>query len=221
MKVTRKITNLPNHKITVNTIYDTSSGFLTAKSADCTLTYESGASRKTKVDFVERKSGLDAVVICAHSTILIDNIPTKCVYLRSSIRPVLSLRDWKETGRDVEETLNCWELPAGLIESHETGIDGVKSAASRECQEEVGADIPSSSWNLLGNEAYSSVGISGERIYFAEAEIDPDLIKVATLDGSAMEVEGSVILVPLKVALNAINDGIIKNALSIIGLQRL
>jgi 8-oxo-dGTP pyrophosphatase MutT (NUDIX family) len=217
MKVVQVLPPVPEHGMKVNRVLDTSTGFLQSKSASCVFTYSNGTSKEMSIDFVDRNKGLDAVIICAWA--LIDE--NYYIYLRSCIRPALALRDWEETGRNETNPLNQWELPAGLIEQDEKGWHGVMKAASREFKEEIGAYVNPNYFKSLGYPVYSSVGISGERIYFVVTEVHPKHVETATLDGSALEENGEVVLCLLDTVLSEIDKGTIRDSKTIIGTNRL
>jgi len=217
MKILHKFPARPNHKLTINSVNDRSTGFLQAKSAACTFIYADGSSKDMVIDYVDRKKSLDAVVICAWAKINDEDY----VYLRSCIRPALDLRNWDETGRPEYYPLNQWELPAGLIENEEKGLKGINNAASRECKEEIGAYVNPNGFAPLGHCVFSSVGISGERLYFVHTEIDPKHVEVATLDGSALEENGEVVLCEMACVMDAIDQGHIQDSKTVIGIERL
>jgi 8-oxo-dGTP pyrophosphatase MutT (NUDIX family) len=218
MKYLETLPQLPNHKMKINTLSDVSTGFLSAKSANVDFKYSNNTTKTTTIDYIDRKNGsLDAVTICAW----VRKLSRTYIYLRSCIRPALDLRDWSKTGRLENQTLNQWELPAGIIESTETGTEGVQKAASREFKEEIGIYVNPEYFTMLGHPMFSSVGISGERVYFVKTEAHPKYLEKATLDGSAMELNGDVVLVNIQAVISAINDGIIKDTKTILGVMRL
>lgn len=218
IEIVKILPTLPNHKMSINKRYDKSSGFLTAKSADVTFEYSSAinSNKNMTIDYVDRK-GLDAVCIVAWASIEDETY----VYLRSCIRPAIELRDWGLTGRPNDgDGLNQWELPAGIIDSDETGDAGVYKAASRELKEEVGGYVSPSSFEKLGHHIFSSVGISGERIYFCHTELHPRHVEKAILDGSPLEDNAEIILINIESVLDAIDEGKIRDSKTIIAIQR-
>lgn len=144
------------------------------------------------------------------------------VYLRSCLRPPLAFRDYSASGLTEEQNIgNLWEIPAGCVEPEETGINGLKSASSRELMEEIGFDLPPKNFEFLGKRTFSSVGLSSERLYFLAVEVNPETRKEPSLDGHPMEYGGQVLEISLKSALKAIEDGYIIDGKSEIGLNRL
>ena len=102
------------------------SGFVNVRRLSLRAHYPDGSeSAPFPYDTATRRA-LDAVVICAVYT---EN-GRPFVYLRSALRPPLALRPRELDA--VESSL--WELPAGLIESHETAAE----AGARETEEELG-----------------------------------------------------------------------------------
>ncbi|HLG28276.1 MAG TPA: NUDIX domain-containing protein, partial [Paenisporosarcina sp.] len=127
-------------------------GFLRIKRSDVTFYYPNGEkSVASTVDRVIRQTD-DAVVIVAWY--MGYNGPH--IYLRSSIRPALALKDYGPSGiLEGEDVGNLWELPAGCLEPKES----IFEAASRETKEEIGFSIPPEKFNPLGNRTFPGVGM--------------------------------------------------------------
>lgn len=194
------------------------SGFLRVRRGDTTFNYPNGEKSKPfPADRIVRRCE-DAVIIVAwyHG----EDGPY--VYLRSSIRPALALRDYSASemleGPDVG---NLWELPAGLIEANEPGILGVLNAASREAKEEIGFSVATENINLLGQRSFPAVGMSGERLFFVSMEVNPSERGSPSEDGGPFEAYGEVIAVHIIDILKAIDDGQIVAAPTEIGVRRL
>jgi ADP-ribose pyrophosphatase len=163
-------------------------------------------------DTILRES-VDAVVIVPYC---IDPI-TKIIYiyLRSCVRPALSIYDWK--GSEEEGVGNMYELPAGMVDAGED----LASAASRELMEEVGFKLKPEEMKLLGYRIFPSAGTFAERLTFYYAEVDPSTQSTPTLDGSPFELHGEVIKISLVKALWLIESGELPDAKTEIGLVRL
>lgn len=101
-----------------------------------------------------------------------------------------------------------WELPAGKIDHSEEP----EQTARRELQEEAG--VEASRWKSLG-EMISSPGVFTERIHFYLAT-DLRESSLAREDHEIFEVHW----IPLDKALQMLEEGVIKDAKTIIGLQR-
>ena len=119
------------------------------------------------VSLVDRKL-FDGVAILAYT--IENNNPM--IYLRSCVRPAAMLRSYEDSqlpeGQDVG---NFYELPAGLIEEQEKGIDGIFSAASRELWEEVGIKVEPKKFKNLGTRIFPMSGLCAERIFFVLADV--------------------------------------------------
>lgn len=217
IQIYEELPEFPKHTMHIIKSYEESNGFISAKSADVEFHYSNSEEKKLmRVDYVTRRGSLDAVAILAWCKLA----GSPYVYLRSCIRPALALRNWQETGRGEPYALNQWEIPAGIIDADEVGSIGVLNAASRELKEEIGGYVNPTYINKLGSEIFSSVGFSGERIYFTETELNIKHIETATLDGSPLEDNAEIILVSLKGIINAINMGRIRDSKTIIAIER-
>jgi 8-oxo-dGTP pyrophosphatase MutT (NUDIX family) len=193
-------------------------GFLRINRAKAKFYYPDGSvSEEIIFDQVYRRE-MDAVVIIAHYNDAKNN--EAYVYLRSALRPALALREYHSLPES-EEIANQWELPAGLLEADELGLEGLQRGAQRELLEEVGFEIEAKNLKLLGKRVFSSGGIVGERLFFLEVEVDASLRKEPTLDGSPFERNGEVIVYKLREALQGIKDGHFPDAKTEIGLKRL
>ena len=170
------------------------------------------------VDSVIRKSN-DAVAIVAHFELNKE----KYIYLRSCIRPAAMFRDYTSDSERPEddEIGNFFELPAGLVDDVEKGFGGLRVAAARELYEETGFICNISDLNLLGPRYFSSPGMSAERIWFFEVEVNP-LEQCAPInDNSPLEMGADVIAVKLSEALQAIENEEILDAKTQMGIMRL
>jgi ADP-ribose pyrophosphatase len=168
---------------------------------------------------------LDAVVIVAHYVSdqqMGVGEGTRYVYLRSALRPSLMLRSYETSGLLEDEYVgNLYELPAGLVELNEVGLEGLKQAAAREMEEELGFTMSPDKFKFLGHRIFPAVGIAAERIFFLEIEVDPTQQKIPTLDGSPME-DGAIIkAVPLTTAVEYARKGYLPDAKTEIGILRL
>ena len=168
-------------------------------------------------DAVERDA-IDAVVIVAH--FVQDGLPW--IYLRSALRPPLTLRDRTHSPLPEEACDgNLWELPAGLVELNERTATGVAHAAQRELAEELGFEVDVGALAPLGPSTFPSPGFVAERHFFFEVRVDPGARREPALDGSALEHFGKVIALPLREALDLCRTGAIEDAKTELGLRRL
>jgi ADP-ribose pyrophosphatase len=168
----------------------------------------------------------DAVVIVAHYRAG----DTRMIYLRSAVRPPVEKRVARDAGRVLDEgevlpAHGLWELPAGLVEESEAlsadpSGSGVKRAAQRELQEEVGFFAAAEAFVPLGASTYPAPGIIAERQHFFEVEVEPSKVGTPELDGSPLEHFGAVIRVELMEALEWCRSGAIMDAKTELGLRR-
>lgn len=196
------------------------SGFLGIERRKVRFTYPDYSTAEMTVDCVLKTSN-DAVAIMAH--FLKDGI--RYVYLRSCLRPALAFRDYfKDSGRlePHPESSGClWEFPAGLVDPEEYGEFELVHAARRELHEEIGIDAPEANFSQLGPRTFSSVGMTAERIFYFEVEVDPETIGVPLEDGSALERHGQIITVPLNELVDELKAGNIIDSKTQMGIMRL
>jgi ADP-ribose pyrophosphatase len=199
-------------------------GFLKILRSTVRAHYPDGKiSEPFTVDSVIR-SKQDAVVIVGHfwGTKEQGLQPRRYVFLRSSFRPSIMLRDYTPSKLLEESQVgNLFELPAGLVELEETGPEGLRRAAAREFEEEVGYSLSPQQFKLLGQRTFSSVGMSANRIFFFEVEVQLAERGEPTLDGSPMEEGGEIIYLPVVDALKYVEEGYLPDLKTELGLKRL
>ena len=193
-------------------------GFLALDRRRCVLHRESAAlqsrtSSEFEYDSVLRRS-LDAAVVVAHC--VVQGEPN--VYLRSCVRPPIDFR--KDLEPDFEGVGNLWELPAGLIDESGPFESAARACAARELHEEVGFDLPPTSFQRLGPIVYPLPAMIAERQVFFQVEVDPEQRGVPLEDGSPLEADGRIVLVPLGEALAAVRAGDIPDSKTELGLRR-
>ncbi len=181
------------------------STFLRTARANYNFHYPNGTiSKPCTVDQLIRKS-MDAVTVLAWFK---DEDDEVCIYLRSCFRATVSIRDYTPTGIPEKPGVgNMWELPAGLIDADEVGMEGVLAAGARELYEELGFKVEPSSLSLLGPRVFSSGGSCPERIFMLHVKVDPISRVDPPLDGSPFEAFGEVIPVRFEAALEATRTG--------------
>lgn len=151
------------------------------------------------------------------------------VLLISNFRAVALFREkilGKKELKDIDEyTLSMVEVPAGILEESELKLkkieDGVKRCASRELLEETGYRIEPKHINMLGSFYYSSPGIITERIFVTTCDITGKKPEEPKTDGSVMEENIKPFFLPLKDAMKWCEEGVIRNALAEIAVNRL
>jgi ADP-ribose pyrophosphatase len=169
-------------------------------------------------DAIDR-AALDAVVMAAH---FVDASGARRVYLRSAIRPPLTMRDRAHSPLPIEACDGAlWELPAGLVEPSERSAEGVVRAAQRELEEELGFAVPLESFHALGPSTFPAPGFVAERHFFFETLVDPSTRGEPELDGSALERFGVVVDVSLAEALDMCRSGAIEDSKTELTLRRL
>jgi ADP-ribose pyrophosphatase len=169
-------------------------------------------------DAVDRNS-LDAVVIVAH---FVTASGERRVYLRSSVRPPLALRDRARSTLEGERfDGRLWEVPAGMIDAAELSPAGVPRAAQRELLEELGFDVPLGALRPLGPSMFPVPGFCAERQFYFEVAVNPHKRQEPGLDGSALEHFGVVVDVALSDALAWCGRGVIEDSKTELALRRL
>lgn len=144
------------------------------------------------------------------------------VCLRSCVRPPLALRG--EARLPIAEPRPSgwlWELPAGLLESEDRGITGIRARAAAEALEETGLRIPAESFAPLGAPLLMSSGVIPERLHFLEARVERERDEEPRGDGSPAEERAEVIWVDLAEALEMCRSGEIEDLKTELGLRRL
>lgn len=197
----------------------TGRAFLEVKRAIFQNRYPDGAlSPPYPYDSVERHA-VDAVAI-----LLVARESAKLsgarIALRSALRPpILHRRNFVLPLPDSNPSVSVWEVPAGLIEPSEQGVQGILECAARETKEETGIELSPSDFSLLGHAVYLSAGLMAEKIYFAYAEVSAEF-GVPLNDGSPVEEGSAMVFLPIEDALRAIDEGVVIDAKTEVGLHR-
>ncbi|HET9957919.1 MAG TPA: NUDIX hydrolase [Polyangiaceae bacterium] len=169
-------------------------------------------------DEVDRPA-IDAVVIVAY---YLDAHGERRVFLRSSLRPPIVLRDRTRSPRPgADPVSSIWELAAGLVEQDEQTESGLKTSAIRELEEELGFRASPDQVFELGPSTFPAGGVIAERHFYFGVRVDPKSRQDPGLDGSALEHGGVVTDVTLTEALAMCRDGRIVDAKTELGLRRL
>jgi ADP-ribose pyrophosphatase len=169
-------------------------------------------------DWVER-TALDAVVVAAH---YVGAGAQRLVYLRSALRPPVSLRPMECRPWPEKSPLGVlWELPAGLVEPDECSREGLARCAARELGEELGFELPPEALRPLGPSTFPAPALIGERHHYFHVVVSPAERKRPSEDGSVLERDAAVLAVPLEQALAFVAQGQIEDAKTELGLRRL
>lgn len=193
-------------------------GFIRVRRLILRNVYEDGTQSRDYVYDCAERDAMDAVGIMLYTRQSGETL----VCLRSSIRPPLALRPGYalpiQSG-SADPTL--FEIPAGLVEKDEHGVEGLKGCAARETMEEVGLPVDASAFELLGPATCLTPGLIAEKLHYLTAEVDPSKTEAPTMDGSPVEERARVVWVTLEAALDACRDGRIEDVKTEIALRRL
>ena len=145
------------------------------------------------------------------------------VCLRSCVRPPLLLRSGAATPLEEPSGPPClWELPAGLIEDGDRGIEGIRARAAAEAFEEVGVRIAKDRFAIIGCAPFVTPGVIPERIHFVWAEVGrPEDAQAPAGDGSPVEERSEIAWVALDEAIAMCDRGEIEDMKTELGLRRL
>src|SRR5439155_4194795 len=151
---------------------------------------DGSASEEWLCDFVERRKGVDAVVLALYR----EGAHGVEVLLRQGLRPALVYG--RTPSRiplpEPREHFLFTEVVAGIIEEGEVGEDRIRERAVAEAWEEAGARIDAGRVEMLGS-VFPSPGLCAERFFLTAARLAPDeAIHPPQGDGSPME-EGATV----------------------------
>ena len=111
---------------------------------------------------------------------------------RQNLRPAAHFRREKVPNvPDDRPHLFCEEIVAGLLESADQGLDGVRQRASEEVFEEAGFRVPVEKVELLGPPFFVAPGIISEKIFLTAVEVTGLTAGTPEGDGSPLEEGGS------------------------------
>lgn len=195
------------------------SAFLSLKRLLLVNRYDDGtASAPYSYDVVTRNA-LDAVVLVL--TGIHHGRPSVC--LRSCLRPPLLLRRSLDLPQpDNTDRVALLELPAGLIEADDWGLEGLLERASREALEETGYRIPPHGFDIMGSSPFVSPGAIPERIFYVRAEVSDTRCAIPPAgDGTPTEEAGEVLWIPVDDAVKMCEQGEIVDMKTELGLRRL
>lgn len=170
-------------------------------------------------DFLERSMGLDAVAVAIYRR----GEGGVEVLLRSALRPPLALgRDVALPVKEPTRDPRVWEVVAGIIESSDQGLEGVRARAADEVHEEAGYRVEPDSLEPLGAPVMPMPAVLPEQIYLFAVELaagaEPD---EPAGDGSPMEEGAEIVWRPLAEAIAACGAGEITDSKTEIALRRL
>src|SRR5581483_1014820 len=142
------------------------------------------------------------------------------VHLRLGTRAAVYLRRAKtaelvQPDDRVYDTLE--ELVAGILEKEDVGPRGLQRRGALEAHEEAGFEISPDSVRILGAGFFPTPGVTDEKVFLAEAEVDPEKKGTISGDGSVMEEGSSTVTRELREAIAACRKGDIVDAKCEIG----
>lgn len=206
--------------VEVLSTHDTPGDWLTVTQQVLRNHYEDGTtSASFKADSAHRR-GIDAVAVAPWRRR--GGVVEVC--LRAVLRPGVTLRARlnppvpdPHPGRPM-----LWEIPAGIPEADEPGLDGLARCGAREVYEEIGLTVAADALRSLGYGTYPSGGILAEMLFLYAVEVPADApIDPPPGDGTPFEEAGDLRWWPLPDALAACLDGRIVDAKTEIALHRL
>lgn len=150
-------------------------------------------------EHIERKA-TDAVVLLMHFE--------GRVLLRTSLRPPLAVRTQLAVPLPSQEDDSpmLWEVPAGLIEPEELGLEGIRLGAVREAEEETGVRITAAELTPLGQPSFLCPGVIAEQLHYFAVALSSETLGTAAGDGSPVEERASLAFVPFADALKMTRD---------------
>lgn len=184
-----------------------SGGFLDVRRLDLVARHPDGTESAPFSYDIAVRASLDVAVILAHFEV--DGVPH--VFLRSSVRPPLALREIAPPHDG-----GTWELPAGLVDPGESPAE----AAARELEEELGFRLAASAMRPLGPASAPVAGMCAELHFHFSVAVDPSARGAPTEDGSALERGAAIVAVPLADALAHCRSGAIADAKTELALRR-
>ena len=194
-------------------------GFLRLIRGRYRATYPDGTQSPPFVYDALDRDAIDAVVIVAH---FLDPAGERHVFLRSALRPPLTLRDRSHSPLPEEACDGeLWEVPAGLVEVSERSPHGIVIAAQRELREELGFAVSEDALKPLGPSTFPAPGFVAERHFFFEVTVDPTLRREPEPDGSWLEHFAKIVELPLSDALALCRSGQIEDGKTELSLRRL
>ena len=185
----------------------------------CNVHPDGTRSTEWVCDFVERKKGVDAVVVVVHRPGA-DGVD---VLLRWGLRPAVVLGRPAERLPLAEAPRSLWfcEVVAGIVEVGERGDAAVRQRAVDEVWEEAGLRIAPSALVWLGS-TFPSPGMTSERYLLWAVEVPPEAVAhLPPGDGSPMEEGARLEWVSLDEALARCLRGELEDAKTEVILRRL
>lgn len=196
-------------------------GFLRLRRLRLVNHYSDGTrSRDYPCDVVTRPHADAVAVVLWHR----EGSGRVLVHLRVATRAAIWLRRQKRqelVQPDAREFDTIVECVAGVLEGVDTGPAGIHRRAAAESLEEAGFPVRPDDVRVLGAGFFTTPGVTDEKIFLAQVEVDPASAGAIEGDGSVMEEGSSTIVLELGEAIEACRRGEIPDAKTEIGLLRL
>lgn len=140
---------------------------------------------------------------------------------RQTLRPAAFFRrDKMPNVPDERSHLYCEETVAGLLETADQGLSGVRHRAAEEVYEEAGFRVDAERVEVLGHPIFVAPGILSEKIFLAAVDVTGFTAVFPPGDGSPLE-EGGCTAWRSETSLKAaLADGSIQDAKTEIALYR-
>jgi len=193
-------------------------GFLRVRRLVLRNVYADGSvSRDYACDVVSREH-VDAVAI-----VLYDRPGGRGVRvaLRTGLRPPVWLRADKDLPHGEGAHRLLTEIVAGVLEDEDARPGGVEARAAVECEEEAGYVVDPDAMRALGAGSFPTPGVTDEHVLFRAVETDLDVRGLPAGDGSVMEEDVQIVVLPLREAIRRCRTGEIADMKTEIGLLRL
>ncbi|MDP3155407.1 MAG: NUDIX hydrolase [Archangium sp.] len=140
---------------------------------------------------------------------------------RQNLRPAAHFRHEKVPNvPDGRSHLFCEEIVAGLLETTDQGLPGVRQRAVEETFEEAGFRVPLEAVALLGPPFFVAPGIISEKIFLTAVDVTGLVPAVPEGDGSPLEEGGATWWRTLASLESALFDGTIQDAKTELALRR-
>jgi ADP-ribose pyrophosphatase len=196
-----------------------SAGFLQVREVELQNRYDDGSASSPYRYFLVERAQLDAVALVLYRR----HEDEVQLVLRSQLRPPLAFRgEYQVPLLALGTGAVQWEIPAGLMEPGESGVEGLFTRASAEAREEVGLTLAPERFTLLGPPTSLSPGLIAEKLHFVCAEVlASDAQGAAAGDGHAVEERSVSLYLSLSSALRAIEQGLVHDIKTEIGIRRL
>lgn len=140
---------------------------------------------------------------------------------RQNLRPAAHFRHEKVPNvPDGRSHLFCEEIVAGLLETSDQGLAGVKHRAAEEAFEEAGYRVSPETVQLLGPPFFVAPGIISEKIFLTAVEVTGLQATPPEGDGTPLEEGGAPQWRTLASLEAALSDGTIQDAKTELALRR-